>query len=161
MVNVSYCIDALVDVLTRGVGWRLLMHWDIGGCVELTCWLTFTDALTCWLVCWVDMLLDIYWLMHWCVGWCVEWICWLTFTDTLTYWLIVKSTCYFELFCSTQLLWSVAFGYNKKQEIKAIPLLHIQSWLKSSYCCSHSKKYKTQHNLNRGTMQYIPVKQAW
>lgn len=143
LVDVYWCTEILVDVLNWHVGWLLLMHWRAGWYVESTCCLTYTD----WCI---DVLVGVSsgsvgWrlLIRWRIGW------------------LLNRHANFELFCSTQLLWSVAFGYNKKQEIKAIPLLHIQSWLKSSYCCSHSKKYKTQHNLNRGTMQYIPVKQAW
>ena len=52
-----YWINKLVDVYG-------LMHWRVGCCVKSTCWLTFTDALTCWLVCWVEMLID----YHWCIG---------------------------------------------------------------------------------------------
>ena len=56
----DWCIDVLVDVLNRRVGWRWLMHWHIGWCVKLTYWLAFTNALTCWLVCWIDILADFY-----------------------------------------------------------------------------------------------------
>ena len=50
----DWCIDLLVGVLDRHVGWRLL-----------------TDALMCRLVCWVDIFVDVYWLMPCRVGWFV------------------------------------------------------------------------------------------
>ena len=80
-----YRIDPLVDVYG-------LMHWRVGWCAKLTCWLTFTNALTYWLVHWIDMLVHVYWyndvlvgmlnrhvgwlsLIYWHDGWCAGSTC--------------------------------------------------------------------------------------
>ena len=105
LIDIYWCTDMLVGMLNRHVGWLSLMHWCVGLCAGLTCWLMFTDALTCWLVCWIDMLVDYHgcidvlvgmlnrhvgWLslMHWRVGWYVELTYLLTITDALMYWLV-------------------------------------------------------------------------
>ena len=138
------------------------MHWCISWCVDSGCWLTFTDALTYWWMRWIDMLVDFYWCIDVLVGMLSRHVGWHVLTDGLMCWLVcwvdllvdvywcadvlvdvLNRHANFELICATQLLWSVAFGYNKKQQKEAIHLLHIQSWLKPSYCCSHRKKYKT------------------
>ena len=72
-------------MLNRRIGWRLLLHWHNNWCVESTRCLTLTDALAYWLMCWIDILVDVYWLMNWRVGWCVGSTCWFTFTHALTY----------------------------------------------------------------------------
>ena len=46
LMFMDWCIDVLVYVLNRHVGWRLLMHWRVCWCVGLTRLLTFTNALT-------------------------------------------------------------------------------------------------------------------
>ena len=95
LVDIYWGIDVLVGVLDRHVGWRLLAYaltsWL---CVESICWLTFTDALTCWLVCWSDILVDIYW--------CID-----VFVGALDRRANV---------CTVLLNAIVAFGYKKKQE---------------------------------------------
>ena len=60
LVDYNWCIDVLVGMLNRHVGWRLLMHWRVGWFVESTCWLMFIGALTCWLLCWIDMLFALF-----------------------------------------------------------------------------------------------------
>ena len=64
-----YWINKLVDIYG-------LMHWRVDWCVESTCSLTFTNSLTCWLVCWTYVLFDVYWctdmligMLDWHVGW--------------------------------------------------------------------------------------------
>ena len=65
----EWCIDVLVGVLSRHVGWRLL-----------------NDALTCWL-CWINMLVDIYWCTEVLVGVLDRHIVWRLLTCALTSWL--------------------------------------------------------------------------
>ena len=148
----DWCIDMLVGVLNRHVAWRLLMHWRVG-CVlnRRVGWRLLTDAWTCWLACWIDMLVDVYWctdvlvgmlnqhvgwhlLMYWCVGWYVESTCWLTFTDALTYCLVCWIDTMDDSNCFNQCNYCrpiVAIGYKKTQEKETICLLYIQSWFKT------------------------------
>ena len=48
---------------------------------------------------------------------------------------------------------------NKKKQLYIYYILKV-GW-KTSFCCSCRLKSKTQYHLNRGMMQYIPVKQAF
>ena len=60
LVDVYWCTNVFVGVLYWHVCWRLLIYWRVGWFVESTCWLMFTGALTCWLLCWIDMLFALF-----------------------------------------------------------------------------------------------------
>ena len=134
LMFMDWCIDVLVGVLNRHVGWRLLT--DALTCllgVESTCWLTFTDALTCLLVSCIDMFVDVYWctdvlvgLLNRHVGWCL-----------LVHWRVgyyAGSICCLHCFaqcnCCGQI---VAFGYKKKHE-------------KETICFTYSKLVENLHS---------------
>ena len=181
LMFMDWSINAIVGVLSRHIGLCLLMHWRVGWyvestcslkihwrvgwCVGLTCWLTITDALTCWLVCWINMLVDYDWcidilvgmlnqhvgwlsLMHWRVRWCDGLTCWLTITNALTCWLVCWIDMLVDVYwCTgvlvvmlnrhavcTVLLNSIVADQLlhlviKRNKKKTICSLHIQSWL--------------------------------
>ena len=130
LVSIYYWTSLLVDVLRQ----------RIGCCVRSTCWFKLTDASTYW----VDMLVDVYWLMNWRDGLCAESTC--SFLN-----------CFAQCNCCRPI---VAFDYKKKQEKKLYTHYIFKAGWKPSFCCSCIVKYKIQYHPNRGTMQYIHVKQA-
>ena len=82
--------------------------------------------------------------MYWRVGWCTGLTC----------------SC---LHCFAQCNFCgpiVAFGYKKEQEKKRYMCYIFNAGWKPSFCCSSRVKCKTHYHLNRGMIQYIPVKQA-
>ena len=81
-------VFVIVDVLNRRVGWSLLIHWRAGWCVESMRWLTWTDALTYWLMCWTDMLVDVYWCTDVLVNVLNRHVGWHLLADALTCWLM-------------------------------------------------------------------------
>ena len=113
LMFMDWCIDVLVGVLSRHVGWRLLMHWRIDWCIGFTCWFTFTDTMTCWLVCWIDMLVDYHWFIDMMVG----------VLDQLANVCIVLLNA-----IAVDQLSHLVMKRNKK---KTIYLLHIEGWLKT------------------------------
>ena len=145
LVDVYYwCIDVLVGVLSRHVGWRLLTYaltsWL---CAESTCWLTFTDALTYCFVCWIDMLVDIYWCIDVLVG----------VLDRHAN----VCTVLLNAIVADRLLHLVI----KRSKKKKLHIYYIfKAGWKPSFSCSCKVKCKTQHHLNRGRMQDITVKQG-
>ena len=151
-----YWIDKLVDVYG-------LMHWFVSWCIELTCCLTFTDALTCWLcvesTCWLtltnwcmDVLVSMLnqhvgWrlLMLWPIVWYVESTRWMTLTVLI------------NAIIADQLLQLVIKRHKKK---KLYVYYTFKAGSEPSFCCSCKVKCKTQHHLNRGMLQCIRLKQA-
>ena len=107
-----------------------------------------TDALTCWL--------------------CVESTCWLTFTNPYIDGLVdVLSrhvgfrTVLLNAIVVDQLL-HLVIKRNKKKNLyitysKLVENLHSAVAVR---CKTQKHSCKTQHHLNRGMMQYIPVEQA-
>ena len=159
----DWCIDLLVGVLNWHVAWRLLMHWRVG-CVlnRRVGWRWLTDAWTCWLACWINMLVDVYWctdvlvgmlnrhvgwrlLMLWPIVWYVESTRWMTLTVLI------------NAIIADQLLQLVIKRHKKK---KLYVYYTFKAGSKPSFCCSCKVKCKTQHHLNRGMLQYIRLKQA-
>ena len=140
LMFMDWCIDVLVYVLNRHVGWRLLMHWRVCWCVGLTClltftdvltcWLTITDVLRCWLVCWIDMLTFtnaltvLVAMLNRHIGdayWC---------TDVLTGILHQHVTCTIlvNAIVADKLLHLII---KRNKEKKTTCFVHIQSWLKT------------------------------
>ena len=87
LIFTDWCIDVLVGVLDQHVGWHLLLNfaladvlvvywfnvlvdvnWCIGVLVDVlcrhVCWGLLSDALTCWLVCWIDLLISLTALLN-------------------------------------------------------------------------------------------------
>ena len=110
---ISWCIES--------TSWLMFMDWCIDWCVESTCWLTFTNwCIDVFVVCWIDMLVDVYWctdvlvgLLNRHVGWCF-----------LVHWRVVYyagSTCCLHCFAQCNCCGPiVAFGYKKKHEKETI-----------------------------------------
>ena len=142
MNDCNWRIHNLVVTLNWLVGWHLLMEWCVGWFAELMCWLTLTDALTWWLMCWVGVFF-------------------LTLTDALACLLCVESTCwFFNCFsrCNRGLL-RFFIKETRKKELHIHYLFKVD-WKQTSFCCAVRWNKKTRHGLNRGMMYYIPVKQA-
>ena len=141
MNNCNWRIHNLVVTLTWLVGWHLLMEWCVGWFAELMCWLTLTDALTWWLMCWVGVLADV----NWCFGMSVvRWINMLIFN------------CFSR--CNRGLL-RFFIKETRKKELHINHLFKVD-WKQTSFCCAVRWNKKTRHGLNRGMMYYVPVKQA-
>ena len=68
LVDYHWYIDVLVGMLNRHVGWLSLMHWRVGWYVESTGWFNITDALTCWLVYWINMFAHYHWYIDMFIG---------------------------------------------------------------------------------------------
>ena len=80
--------DGLVDVY-----W--LMHWPV--CYVLdrhVGWRLLTDALTCWLVCWVDMFVAVKWYIDVLADVLSRHVGWRLLTDALACWL----ACWIDMF---------------------------------------------------------------
>ena len=170
-------VQAAISWYIEPTSWLTFMRWRVGFMLNRHVGSRLlTATLTCLVVCWVNMLV-------------VCWIDFL-FGDELTYWLYIELTCWlyvestswltFTNWCIDMLIgvlnWPANFWTVLLNAIVVDQLLHLvikrnkkkklyiyyifkAGWKRLFYCSSRVK-CKTQHHLNEGIMEYIPVKQA-